>query len=504
MSATIGAIARAWESVRVTTSPGVRSVSGTWINKGEIAWYNSFLDAYAKPEELTGASQLIIGSVSIQGPVTVSGSVSISGPVTVTGSVSVSGSVSITGSVAVTGTVAISGTVTVTGIVAILGTVEVTGSVSVTGTVAISGTVTISGAVTITSGTVSITGSVTVTGSVSITGSVTVTGSVSITSGTVNIQTAAGVEVNIGKQTYTPITRTIQNDGGAPVEIDPLAYNIGKYFPSGMRGWLQYFSIYIKNSSGGNKTITMNFAPKPGAAAIYTTNLTISSAGGVAGWQTRGYPTVSYFWDYDSMFVWMTYTNNVTLYADVPDESSTFGDYYSQPGVGGLWLYLVYRTWYRVTMSAQAHYPVPVEGTVTVKNIDQLARLQPWYQPNFITQNMNYNVVGVAPHADTNRWTYTVPASRIAIVRSANCTSVRTAAPVAAGYAGAYIQINSTMFLLITIESNATVGTLPRNAFLGEGAILVAADTLKGFTYDTGNGGTYNEYVSANIAVFDT
>jgi cytoskeletal protein CcmA (bactofilin family) len=253
--------------------------------------------------------------------------------------------------------------------VVVTGTVAISGTVTVSGTVSVSGTVTISGAVTVT-GSVSISGSVTVTGSVSITGSVTVTGSVTITSGTVNIQTAAGVEVNIGKQTYTPITRIIQNDGGNAVEIDPLAYNIGKYFPSGMRGWLQYFSIYIKNSSGGNKVITMNFAPRPGAPAIYTTNLTISSAGGAAGWQTRGYPTISYFWDYDSMFVWMTYTNNVTLYADVPDESSTFGDYYSQPGAGGSWAYYVYRTWYRVTMSTQSHYPVPVEGSVTIKNID--------------------------------------------------------------------------------------------------------------------------------------
>ena len=438
-----------WNINQVTTVSAIGSVVDVDVQNSYIYMRQEAGQIYNIEGDVT-----VVGSVTVSGAVTVSGTVSISGPVTISGDVNITNS-----TIAVTQSgswaVGISGAVTVTGTVAISGTVSVTGSV------------TVSGSVTITSG------------SVSITGTVTVAGSVSISAGTVNVQTAAGVEVSIGKQDYKPVTRTIQNDGGTPVEIDPLSNNIGKYFPSGMRGWIKSFSIYIKNTSGGDKVITMNFAPRPGAAAVYSTNLTIQAGG--PDWQTRTYPTVAYFWDYDSMFVWMTNTNNITLYVDVPDESTTFADYFRQPAAGGSWISDTYRTWYRVTMSTQSHYPVAVEGTVSIKNVDQAIGLK-----NVAGTPIDPAIGDASPLLTAIQAGKAFYCAGFSVSSLANSTSGKMALlknPNGSGktlkifYAGLNMTvagaIQGGLFSAPTVTSNGTAKT-PQNALIGSAASSIA------------------------------
>jgi hypothetical protein len=48
--------------------------------------------------------------------------------------------------------------------------------------------------------------------------------------------------------------------------------------------------------------------------------------------------------------------------------------------------------------------------------LDTRARLQPWYQPNFLSGTVSYAAGGIGPHGWTVRGSYTVPQGRIAII----------------------------------------------------------------------------------------
>jgi len=136
-------------------------------------------------------------------------------------------------------------------------------------------------------------------------------------------------------------------------------------------------------------------------------------------------------------------------------------------------------------------------------NLDTRARLQPWYQPNFTTSNKAYAQGTVAPHGWTTRWTYTVPASRIAIVRSASAFAQRDGAPTTAGVVNAIVTNNNIAESCRAGYVSATVGATDSKP-VGEGSVLVAGDQFTGQTLDLSTGGTNAFIVTANIMVFDT
>jgi hypothetical protein len=134
--------------------------------------------------------------------------------------------------------------------------------------------------------------------------------------------------------------------------------------------------------------------------------------------------------------------------------------------------------------------------------LSTMARLQPWYQTNFTRVNRGYSAALIAPHEFTNRWTYTIPASRIGRVMMAEVELMRDAAPVAAGTAYCYITIGA-VFGPDMREITATVG-VPRVLFTSEGSIAIADDVITCTTADGSNGGTYTYVNCANIMVFNT
>jgi len=229
-------------------------------------------------------------------------------------------------------------------------------TLNVLGTVTVSGPITITGPVD-----VNVLG-----GSVTVSGSVTVNGAVTITSGTVNIQTAAGITVEVGKQTYTPISRIISNDDNVLADtFDIKDENAGKYFPSGMRGFISEASIKVKNTTANPITFVVYFAPRIGAAAIQSTNVIVG--GGGDGWFTLN---PLFFWDYDGLFVWIGRTGIAGTYLYECSFTDNDDMFYNFPP-STEWFNGSSRAGIRIEIHTQSHYPVPVEGTVSIKNVDQ-------------------------------------------------------------------------------------------------------------------------------------
>ena len=280
-----------------------------------------------------------------------------------------------TGSVVIQDIIASHVTFTVQGNVTVSGNVTIqNASIAVTQSGAWS--VTISGPVTIT-GDVSIVGGVTITGSVDATiqnasiavtqsGGWTFTGAVTISSGTVNVSTAAGVTVNVGKVSYTPLAQVIANDDGfitfTTISADQY---YGKYFPAGMRGYIKYIDFRVKNTTGSDQTLTYSLAAKPGGAVIFTGTLDVEAG---ADEEKLAYP-LGWIWDYDSLFLWINpMTTPIRLYYDsptYPDTSDLFHNTNIPP-----WEWSQDRLHWRIAMEVQTPYPLPIEGTVTIKEID--------------------------------------------------------------------------------------------------------------------------------------
>jgi len=145
--------------------------------------------------------------------------------------------------------------------------------------------------------------------------------------------------------------------------------------------------------------------------------------------------------------------------------------------------------------------------TLLLDNLDAAlstrARLQPWYQTNFTTDNEVYTAANVAPHAITTRWTYTVPANRVAIVANCDLLIMRDAAPTTASLAFTELIAAGTARVLWVGEISSTVGE-SHSGFLGWSAILRAAQTLVANDSDGSTGGTHVFIESANIMEFNT
>jgi len=258
-----------------------------------------------------------------------------------------------------TGNVVIQGTVTITGAVTITGTVTITGDVNVTG-----GTITISsGHIIVDSGSITIQGTVNVTGSVTVIGTVTVTGTVVISSGIVNILTAAGVTVNVGGKETTCIGRSI-NQPTFQGSLNGLGtYWRGRFFPNGCRGHIHSIFFWLRNDSGSPITLTIGFSTAPGAPELFTTTYSVPT--GAGAWREIA---VAKFWEFDSLFIY-TKTINTDLVLTIDNtQEYEMGDTYYSDDYGTVWHWSPYYLMLYPLMRAQRSYPVPVEGTVSVKS----------------------------------------------------------------------------------------------------------------------------------------
>ena len=128
-----------------------------------------------------------------------------------------------------------------------------------------------------------------------------------------------------------------------------------------------------------------------------------------------------------------------------------------------------------------------------------------WYDRNPLTVVKTFGTPlgGIAPHAVTERWVYTVPTGRKAYVESASVISMRDAAAAPAGAVTDYIVYNtapSTQLALIQYLNN-TVGH-SMSMGIGQSVTMLEGDTLKGYTTDASTGGTCTHFINAKLTEF--
>ncbi len=114
------------------------------------------------------------------------------------------------------------------------------------------------------------------------------------------------------------------------------------------------------------------------------------------------------------------------------------------------------------------------------------------------TQSIN---VVVAPHAQTTRFTYTVPANRKAYVENIRVfmnrqTSAATAATMVAAIAAGGVELK---YLATT---NNTPGTQFNDMSTAQ-VTLYPGDVMTGYTIDTSVGGTVNFVIQSKSTEFD-
>ncbi len=79
----------------------------------------------------------------------------------------------------------------------------------------------------------------------------------------------------------------------------------------------------------------------------------------------------------------------------------------------------------------------------------------PYYDRNGATQQSVYANASTAVHADTERWTYTVPAAKKALFESAFVAIIQQTAAAAAGWAAIRIRIGGITFITADLVTNA-------------------------------------------------
>lgn len=122
---------------------------------------------------------------------------------------------------------------------------------------------------------------------------------------------------------------------------------------------------------------------------------------------------------------------------------------------------------------------------------------------------MVLNVVAIgstAPHADTVRWTYTVPANRFAIVELLHLKNKRDTAAAPAGslsnYVG-YTVSGGTEQVLINTQHFAAAVDAGDSATWGSEMRLATGDRLRGRTSDTSTGGASFYYNIMKATEYD-
>jgi len=129
-----------------------------------------------------------------------------------------------------------------------------------------------------------------------------------------------------------------------------------------------------------------------------------------------------------------------------------------------------------------------------------------WFDRNPVHRFQYYFNNIVAPHADTDRWTYSVPAGKKAFMELLTCALIRDAAATTAGWARATIYIQpsgGTMQRALWASLYSITQGDKDHAEIGSGPLLYAGDAVKGQTGDGSTGGSVTYLVTAKITEFD-
>ena len=153
----------------------------------------------------------------------------------------------------------------------------------------------------------------------------------------------------------------------------------------------------------------------------------------------------------------------------------------------------------RVTLASDDPAVAKLDVALSTK-----ARLQPWYQTNFLRVETGYEGYSIGPHASTVRASYTVPASRLALQASINLLMMRKTAATTAGKAKVGIYESAAASYTANIfEITNTVGA-PKYSHRGWGQVFPAGKILRVETGDASTNGTYDYDLDMEHMVFDT
>lgn len=222
-------------------------------------------------------------------------------------------------------------------------------------------------------GSVIVTGSVTITAPVQITGTVTITGAVTITSGNIYISTLNANNIIIDLLTnaaYTENRRTVSNYGTSVDADRGLAIARAKFFPRQMRGFIDTIEVYLKNTTGNNRTGYWYLCPYPGGPQILTGSFAISSAWSSYDWRSI---SIGSFWNCDGLAI-MVKANDIDIYVGLTttgDPDEWYCTYATAPY--SAWTKDTGRLWIRVNMAGQNIGDVCISGTVNNIPLPNLA-----------------------------------------------------------------------------------------------------------------------------------
>lgn len=158
----------------------------------------------------------------------------------------------------------------------------------------------------------------------------------------------------------------ISNNGVVPMwQAGHEEITWGKFFPRGMRGWLEQIEIYSQCPLAPGGTIVVNLSPYPESGILHTANIVVPAGGGIA-WRPALFRL---FWNYDSMFIWWYCVQpNVLMAYDLEEPNDAYtGDIDTTA-----WQPLNQRRWVRVEMTGETPGDVPVSGTLNTVPIPNL------------------------------------------------------------------------------------------------------------------------------------
>lgn len=122
--------------------------------------------------------------------------------------------------------------------------------------------------------------------------------------------------------------------------------------------------------------------------------------------------------------------------------------------------------------------------------------------PTWVDKTVSYAAAAVGPHGNTNRWTYTVPAGKVAIVEQLLSILIRDTATATPANAVAFVNytpngLTAVQVVRATQNTLGVVGQMDKdraNVFSMQAGDVLAAQTLDGST-----GGAYTYTIEATI-----
>jgi hypothetical protein len=129
-----------------------------------------------------------------------------------------------------------------------------------------------------------------------------------------------------------------------------------------------------------------------------------------------------------------------------------------------------------------------------------------WYDRNPSQVLLWWTVNNQAPHAETVRWTYTVPSGKKAMLEALDGLICIITAATTAGRRSIYVKltrpsVGSAFIFNLQILTN-NVGDVQTKG-LGTSLLMLAGDILEGYTSDGSTGGTADYRLMAKITEFD-